>query len=472
MPSEYAVEVRNLSKRYDIFSSPGKRVRALLLGRRRDQRYFEALKPVSFHLEKGRFLGIIGQNGSGKSTLLQLISGILAPTAGSIGVRGKLAALLELGAGFNPEFTGRENARLNAEILGISGRAFAELLPRIEAFAEIGDFIDRPVRTYSSGMFVRLAFSVQACVEPDILIVDEALAVGDIFFRQKCYARLEELRRKGCTVILVTHSMDDVAHYCDQVMLLHHGAVVHFGEPSEAINRYYALGRVDARQRIVEDASHASALADGGRAGGVTDGELEGWPQDALEDVSGLAQVEDGLVRCTRLGLTDAQCAPRRVFSQFDLLKVWVEFRVAADLETPVVGFVIRTERGVVVHGRNSGQCGSSVPRRVRAGELVRAMIEIPLAFGAGEYLMEVGFATWPVAVFERAEHLPMTEMEAAAHRHCVLSPALRFSVVPRGRLGFEAQPFYGLASVASQVRLQVAADAQGGAETTNTAAA
>ncbi|RBJ69215.1 ABC transporter ATP-binding protein, partial [Pseudomonas sp. MWU12-2534b] len=154
---------------------------------------FQALKEVSFQVNPGDFFGIIGQNGSGKSTLLQIIAGILPPTTGKIQVSGRIAALLELGAGFNPEFTGRENARLNAQILGISGAEFNRIFPEIEAFADIGHFIDQPVKTYSSGMFVRLAFSVQACIDPDILIVDEALAVGDIFFRLKCYERLERL---------------------------------------------------------------------------------------------------------------------------------------------------------------------------------------------------------------------------------------------------------------------------------------
>lgn len=241
MSSEFAINLDNVSKEYDLYKTPFKRIKGLLFGKGKNQETFQALYPLSVKVRKGSFFGIIGQNGSGKSTLLQVISGILRPTTGSVSIQGKIAALLELGAGFNPEYTGRENARLNAQILGVSGKEFEHIMPDIESFADIGEFIDAPVKTYSSGMFVRLAFAVQACIDPDILIVDEALAVGDIFFRLKCYERLERLRKQGCTVILVTHSMDDVMHYCDEVLLLHHGNAMYQGDATEAINRYYAL---------------------------------------------------------------------------------------------------------------------------------------------------------------------------------------------------------------------------------------
>jgi len=451
MPSEIAIDVRALCKRYNIFKSPGQRIRALLFGARQDQPYFEALKSLSFQVERGAFLGIIGQNGSGKSTLLQLISGILAPTSGSVEVKGRIAALLELGAGFNPEFTGRENARLNAQILGVSGRDFDRLLPEIEAFADIGEFIDRPVKSYSSGMFVRLAFAVQACIDPDVLIVDEALAVGDIFFRLKCYERLERLRAKGCTVILVTHSMDDVMHYCDRVLLLHRGEAVYFGNAAEAVNRYYALGHVSVQPTIEE------------RIGGLADTTVRNpdiddfdWPDVSWLDALERQQTGDGRVRCLRFALVGPDNGARQVYQQFDKLRVLVEFEVLANLETPVAGFVIRTDRGVVIHGRNSGQCETVVPGIVRAGEKVRVMFEVPLAFGTGEYLLDLGFATWPSALFQQRDKTSMAELESAAGRHCVISGAASFSIVPRGHLGFDAQPFYGVASVDSTAKLSV----------------
>lgn len=458
MHSEPPIEICDLSKRYDIFPTPAARVRALLFGRRRDQATFEALKPLSLRIERGQFLGIIGRNGSGKSTLLQLISGILKPTTGTVHVRGRVAALLELGAGFNPEFTGRENARLNAQILGISGREFARLLPTIEAFADIGPFIDRPVKSYSSGMFVRLAFAIQASIEPDILIIDEALAVGDIFFRLKCYERLERLREKGCTVILVTHSMEDIMHYCDKVLLLHRGDVVHFGDPREAVNRYYALGQ-KATEAVGESAAVAApAPRPTGDTADVAEdaGAVGQWPEAQMVDVRTRKQVSDGTVTCTRVAITDESNHSKTIFRQFEMMRIWVEFRIDADLETPVAGFVMRSSRGAIVHGRNSGQCASPVPASVRKGEAVRALFEVPLAFGTGEYLVEVGFATWSHDLFLRAARTTMAELESSAARHCVLSEGLPLSVVPRGNFGFEAQPFYGIASVPSNVHVKV----------------
>lgn len=460
MHSEIVIDVQGLSKRYDIFRSPADRMRSLLFGRRKDQQYFEALKPVSFQVERGRFLGIIGQNGSGKSTLLQLLCGILTPTAGAVAVRGRVAALLELGAGFNPEFTGRENARLNAQILGLSGREFESRLPEIEAFADIGEFIDQPVKSYSSGMFVRLAFAIQACIDPDILIVDEALAVGDIFFRLKCYDRLERLRERGCTVILVTHSMDDVMHYCDQVLLLHHGEAMYYGDATEAINRYYALGHISAKKMIADDAARMHDAAERIHSEDGEAGPRIAWPTSGMVDVAGREQTGDGFVSCTRIGIADGDNRVKQVFQQFEVMRLFAEFQVNCDLETPVAGFVIRTDRGVVVHGRNSGQCMTPVPSRVRAGETVRVLFEIPLGLGTGEYLLDIGFATWPYALFREIARTPMTELEAGASRHCVLTAVLNFSIVPRGHLGFDAQPFYGLAAVESNATVEVAASA------------
>lgn len=451
MQSEISIDVQGLSKSYDIFRSPGHRIGSLMFGRRKNQASFHAVKPISFQIEKGRFLGIIGQNGSGKSTLLQMICGILTPTAGSVAVRGRVAALLELGAGFNPEFTGRENARLNAQILGVSGRDLARIFPEIEAFADIGEFIDRPVKTYSSGMFVRLAFAVQACIDPDILIVDEALAVGDIFFRLKCYERLERLRSKGCTIVLVTHSMDDVMHYCDRVLLMNHGEAVYFGDAAEAVNRYYALGHIGTQNSASTDGDvPALNPADNG-----VESTIE-WPSLAWIDVSHRAQTGDGLIHCVRVALADSQNVTKHVFHQFDVLHVYVEFDVLADLAVPVAGFVIRTDRGVVIHGKNSGQCRSTVPLQVRKGEKVRVVFDIPLNFAAGEYLLDVAFATWPQPLFKHIDRTTMAELESAAARHCVISGASSFSIVPRGHMGFEAQPFYGVVAVNSAARLSV----------------
>lgn len=455
MCSDFAISIDNVSKQYDLYKSPMQRMRGLLLGRAKNHETFCALQPLSLRIRRGSFFGIIGQNGSGKSTLLQIISGILQPTTGHVAVHGRIAALLELGAGFNPEFTGRENAKLNAQILGVSGKDFDRILPEIESFADIGQFIDSPVKTYSSGMFVRLAFAVQACIDPDVLIVDEALAVGDIFFRLKCYERLERLRQKGCTVILVTHSMDDVMHYCDDVLLLHHGNAVYQGDATEAINRYYALGHINAKKMLNDDArrlSESAAHLDDS-TNELDDAHFR-WPEHNGVDMTSREQTGDGLVQCTRLSVTDEFDDTRQVFRQFETLRVYAEFVVHENLETPVIGFVIRTDRGVVIHGKNSGQCGTPVPGGLAKGSIVRASFDVPLAFAAGEYVLDVGFASWPKALHRNIENSTMAEIESTSLRHCVITGAISFSIIPQGHMGFQAQPFYGVAGVASSARI------------------
>lgn len=455
MCSDFAITIDNVSKQYDLYKSPLQRVKGLILGRGKDQETFCALQPLSVKIRRGGFFGVIGQNGSGKSTLLQIISGILQPTTGSVSVHGRIAALLELGAGFNPEFTGRDNARLNAQILGVSGKDFDRILPDIEAFADIGKFIDSPVKTYSSGMFVRLAFAVQACIDPDVLIVDEALAVGDIFFRLKCYERLERLRQHGCTVILVTHSMDDVMHYCDEVLLLHQGNALYQGDATEAINRYYALGHINAKKMLNDDAlrlsENASHLNDSGDY--LCDSHFD-WPKYDGVDIFNREQTGDGLVQCLRLVVTDIFDDSRQIFRQFEKLRVYTEFIVHEDLETPVIGFVIRNDRGVVIHGKNSGQCGTPVPAHLAKGTTVRASFDIPLAFTTGEYVLDLGFASWPKALHRNIENTTMAEIESTSLRHCVITSATTFSIIPQGHMGFQAQPFYGVAGVDSSARI------------------
>src|SRR5262245_12606786 len=233
------VMVRNVSKAYRIYAHPRHRLlEALWRGRRRYHREFWALRDVSFEVESGRTLGIVGMNGSGKSTLLQIIAGIVQPTMGWVAVQGRVASLLELGAGFNPEFTGRENVLMQAAIMGFPREETPALLPRIEAFAEIGPFIDQPVKTYSSGMFVRLAFAAAINVDPEILIVDEALAVGDALFQARCFAKFREFKERGITIIFITHDLNLVTTHCDQSLLLDQGTLVARGLPKPVVDEY------------------------------------------------------------------------------------------------------------------------------------------------------------------------------------------------------------------------------------------
>jgi lipopolysaccharide transport system ATP-binding protein len=235
------VLVENVSKLYRLYRKPADRLRELLPGARALHTNFWALRDVSFHVEPGETLSLVGPNGCGKSTLLQIVAGILQPTEGSVRTSGRIAALLELGAGFNPEFSGRENVFLNGEIMGLSRAQIERAMPSIEAFAEIGEFMERPVKEYSSGMYVRLAFSTAIHVEPEILIVDEALAVGDAVFANRCVRKFQELRERKITVLFVSHDLGLVKQLSDRAILLLHGRIEAQGEPKDVINRYIGL---------------------------------------------------------------------------------------------------------------------------------------------------------------------------------------------------------------------------------------
>jgi len=253
---DIAIRVNNLSKCYQIYDTPRDRLKQFILPRvqhavgRQPAQYFRefwALKDVSFEVRKGETVGIIGRNGSGKSTLLQMICGTLNPTSGSITTHGRIAALLELGSGFNPEFTGRENVYMNASVLGLSKEEIDQRFDDIVAFADIGEFIEQPVKTYSSGMMVRLAFAVQAQVDPDILIVDEALSVGDIRFQIKCLRAIENLRNQGATIAFVSHSQGQIEAICDQVVWIDKGNLKGQGTPKDMMRRYinYVVHNID-----------------------------------------------------------------------------------------------------------------------------------------------------------------------------------------------------------------------------------
>jgi len=250
MSSEIAIKVENLSKVYQIYDQPRDRLKQFILPRVRGLvgklpksyfREFWALKDVSIEIKKGETVGIIGRNGSGKSTLLQIICGTLTPTSGSVETRGRIAALLELGSGFNPEFTGRENVYMNAAVLGLSKEEVDARFDYITAFADIGDFIEQPVKTYSSGMMVRLAFAVAINVDPEILIIDEALSVGDELFQRKCFSRIEAIRASGATILFVSHSGGAIVELCDRAVLLDYGEKLAVGTPKLIVGRYQKL---------------------------------------------------------------------------------------------------------------------------------------------------------------------------------------------------------------------------------------
>jgi lipopolysaccharide transport system ATP-binding protein len=261
--SSRAVVADALVKSYPVYRSPVDRLLALASARRRSERRFVALRGVSFALESGECLGLIGENGAGKSTLLKIVAGVTQPTSGTIAVHGRVAAILELGSGFHPDFTGRQNIELNAAMLGLEPEEVREKLPGIIAFAEIGDFIDRPVRQYSSGMAMRLAFAIAVQVDPDVLIVDEALAVGDGYFQKKCMDRIQAFRQRGRSLLFCSHALYYVAAYCDKTVWMRDGRVEAAGETRDVVQQYeaYLLRRESGLDRAVREEESASTAA-------------------------------------------------------------------------------------------------------------------------------------------------------------------------------------------------------------------
>ncbi len=321
---------QNISKVYRLYSKPADRIREALLpfGRPLHDEFW-ALRDINFKIEKGETFGIIGPNGGGKSTLLQLLCGILQPSTGRVVRVGRIAALLELGAGFNLEFSGRENVYLNAEIMGLKRAEVEQSMPAIERFAGIGKFMDRPVKTYSSGMHVRLAFSAAIHVNPDILVVDEALAVGDAVFANRCVKKLEELKESGVTIVFVSHDLGLVKQICTRAIFLMDGRIQAAGDPSDVVNQY--VGKVLERQRA-DDRERAA------EAEGVTPSHRHG----------------DGAGQIVEVEVLGADGEPTRAVASGEAIKIRVRSRFAESQPEPMVGILIRTRNGLDVYGTNT----------------------------------------------------------------------------------------------------------------------
>lgn len=319
--------IQGISKVYRLFDKPSDRLKQLAPFVNMKPKEFWALRDISFEVGKGEIVSLIGPNGCGKSTLLQIVSGILQPTSGRVVTRGRLAALLELGAGFNPEFTGRENVFLNGEILGFSPAEIAHMLPGIEEFAGIGDFIDRPVKEYSSGMYVRLAFATAIHVDPEILIVDEALAVGDAIFANRCIRKFEELKEKGVTILFVSHDLGLVKQLSHRAVFLLNGEIQAIGSPKDVIDRY--IGMVLERQKSDRESQRAGKLRPSFRHG-------------------------DGSSEVLDVQLLDADGRPSLVFLAGRPMMIRVRTRYRRRIVEPMVGVLIRTRIGIDVYGTNT----------------------------------------------------------------------------------------------------------------------
>jgi lipopolysaccharide transport system ATP-binding protein len=378
-------------------------------------------------------LGVIGRNGSGKSTLLQILAGTMRATSGDVTMNGRVAALLELGSGFNPEYTGRENVFLNSSLLGLSREQTHGRFDAIAAFADIGAFMDQPMKTYSSGMYMRLAFAVTTSVDAEILLIDEALAVGDVFFTQKCFAHLERLIEKGTSVVLVTHDTSVVNQFCDSAVVLDRGRLMYDGETAGALRTYFALQRRG-------EAALAPRLD---ATPSVTPATSFEWPR-ASEFLSLTdASVEGtGEVRCTAIALCDGSGAAVDVFQIGDVAVFYLEFEVDRDIDVPICGISILNERNLIVHGRNSLQHRTAVVA-APAGTRIRVRQQIRLDLAPGRYSFVAGVASLPGPVYDRAAEMTHAALHEHTTRLASIANVGAFTVTLR-RDGMEL-PFHGL---------------------------
>jgi len=385
------IQVRHLSKKYAIYTRPWDKLLELAgLARVPLHREFWALQDISFDVEAGQTLGIIGQNGSGKSTLLQVLAGIMRQTRGDCFVQGKVSALLELGSGFNPEFTGRENVFMNAAILGIDRRQMEGRFDAIARFAEIGDFMDQPVRTYSSGMFMRLAFAVAVNVDPDILLVDEALAVGDLIFQHRCMHRMNQLRASGKTILLVTHDLGAVIRFCDRALLLDGGRLLEDGPPDRVAHKYRAL--VFERERRYGGFEGELAPA----AGAVVAAD-----RDSIPIVRSIPNIDhrfgNGDAAVLGVELLDESGQPVREVSGGQKIIVRISAEFARPVAAPILGYTLRDRMGVEISACNTSFAGQVLPP-AREGQVYTSdfYVEMP-QMTAGSYSLSPAVANGSV---------------------------------------------------------------------------
>jgi len=403
--NDIAISVSNLSKCYQIYDAPRDRLKQFvvprmqrLVGQTPKQYYSEfwALKDISFEVKKGETVGIIGRNGSGKSTLLQIICGTLTPTSGTVETHGRVAALLELGSGFNPEFTGRENVYLNAAVLGLTTEEIDRRLDDIMAFADIGKFIEQPVKTYSSGMVMRLAFAVQSQIAPDILIVDEALSVGDAKFQAKCFERLRQLKENGTSILLVTHSSEQIVTHCSNAILLNGGAQIETGEPGRVVNCYLDL-LFGKKKKPLEDAGQPiivqSDLAENNAVYHLSN------QKDLFATRPGYNPHEyrwgDGTVSILDYYYAvDGESYPSAINTgQTVCLAISLQFY--RELVRPILGITIKTKEGVTVYGVNSETLECDEFQVLgRQDSVVYAEAKFKCRLAPGDYFISLGIAT------------------------------------------------------------------------------
>ena len=400
MAEDIAISVNDVSKMYKLYDNPMDRLKESLgLSRKKKYKEHYALNHVSFQVHKGDTVGIIGTNGSGKSTILKIITGVLSPTGGEVSVNGRISALLELGAGFNGEYSGLENVYLNGSMIGFSREEIDAKLQSILDFADIGEFIHQPVKTYSSGMFVRLAFAVAINIDPEILIVDEALSVGDVFFQAKCYRKFEEFKEMGKTILFVSHDLSSIGKYCDRVVLLNKGEKLAEGGAKEMVNLYR---RVLVNQYDDADLEEGAENAEAGQDGQLTDG-TAGENLSKKEHAGGGRAMKDSLnlnpkvlEYGSKLGeivdfaIRDDTGMITNVIEKGKEFSVQMKVRFQADVNDPIFAFTLKDLKGTEITGTNTMYEHTPVKPQ-KAGDVREITFKQIMPLEAGEYMLCLG---------------------------------------------------------------------------------
>lgn len=404
---ENAITVNDVTKIYRMYDKPIDRLKESLHPRHKEyHKKFYALNKISFQVKKGETVGIIGTNGSGKSTILKIITGVLSPTTGSVEVKGNISALLELGAGFNSDYTGIENIYMNGTMMGFSRKEMDEKLQDILDFADIGDFVYQPVKTYSSGMFVRLAFALAINVEPEILIVDEALSVGDVFFQSKCYRRMEEIRESGTTILMVTHDMGSIIKYCDKVVLLNKGNFIAEGTPGHMVDLYKKIlaNQMDSLEKELEemnDFSGEGANKDKGTEDKSENHKKEdGLMKDKLNINSEHTRYGDGRAEIYDLGLFDERGNLTNLLLKGENFTIKEKIRFSSPLQNPIFTYTIKDRKGTDLSGTNTMFEGTDI-RPVEEGDEYEVSFTQKMTLQGGEYLLSMSCTG-----FEQGEHV------------------------------------------------------------------
>lgn len=400
---ENAITVKDVTKIYKLYDKPIDRLKEALNPFHKEyHKKFYALNNLSFEVKKGETVGIIGTNGSGKSTILKIITGVLTPTTGEVEVNGVISALLELGAGFNMDYTGIENIYMNGTMMGFSKKEMDAKLQEILDFADIGDFVYQPVKTYSSGMFVRLAFALAINVEPEILIVDEALSVGDVFFQSKCYRRMEEIRHKGTTILMVTHDMGSIIKYCDKVVLLNKGNFVAEGAPGHMVDLYKKIlaGQMEgleAAKDVDSDFSGETAEKEQKeKTYQLPHGKLM---KDSLTINSNRTEYGDGRAEIYDLGLFDQRGNLTNLLLKGEEFTIKEKIRFAAPIQSPIFTYTIKDKKGTDLTGTNTMFEGTDI-KPVKAGDEYEVSFTQKMTLQGGEYLLSMSCTG-----FEQGEH-------------------------------------------------------------------